>query len=146
MSFDITIPCNCHKEGKINLPPFSNKLELINGVYELQSKYNWTELEKQYEQWEFCEHDQCALWMSISQGVIGWKKRLETTYPNQFKDLIHFFPDFNGYFHEDYDKAAALKELYELWVIEGDKHDYRMKQFERLLTTAIALDQVIYWD
>ena len=146
MSFDIIIPCNCYKEGKMKMPPFQEKLMLYEGIWELKSQFNTPENRRLYDQWKFCEHNQVALEISMAQsGAITWKPYLKKMYPDQFLHLEEFFPDFNGYWSTGYKKSEALKELQELRILEGDKHAYRFDQFEKLLLVAIELDQIIYW-
>lgn len=147
MSFDISIPCNCQKEGKINIPPFKDLLILENNIWCIKPEHDSMTLEKMYDDWCFCKHNQYALTMSMSQSVKSWKPYIKENYPNKFSSFISFLPDnYNGYVNTNYDKHKALKELKELRLLEDKNHSKRLSQFEELLLTAIELNQEIYWD
>ena len=147
MSFDISIPCNCQREGNINIPPFIDLLILENNIWCIKPEHDTKSLEKKYDDWFFCKHNQYALTLSMSQSIKSWKPYIKENYPNKFNNLVRFLPDnYNGYINTEYDKLKALNELQELMLLEDKKHSKRLSQFEQLLHTAIAFNQDIYWD
>ncbi len=77
MSFDPHIPCNCCKNGLIKWPNFKEKLEVRDGMIDIKREYrNDMELEKQYNSWRFCEHNQIAFEKSMAQSITGWRKHV----------------------------------------------------------------------
>lgn len=146
MSFDIRIPCNCLKKGLINWPDFKEKLEIRDGMIDVKGEYaRDLELERKYDSWQFCEHDQIAYEKSMAQSIIGWRKHIQENYPNKFPNLEKFIPTSNDLSIHDYDKHQTILEIEELKKLEDYKYHERLNQFIKLLNKAIELDQNIYW-
>ena len=146
MSFSVIVPCNCIKEGKINIPPFMDKLTMNHGELDIKEEYRYDlEFEQEFDSWEFCEHQGVAIEFSMAQAIMGWREFVKMRYPNQFLNFEEFIPKYNMYLSDAYDKKKALNEIDKLDKLENFKHKYRFDQFRRLLETAILLDQEIYW-
>lgn len=145
MSFDIYVPCNCTQEYKTNFPPFKDKLYFTDGCWYLKSEFDCTIWENNYDKWVFCEHNQYALYTSMGQSIIHWKEYVYKKYGQQFKHLVAFFPDSNGYVNLDYDKNMALSELNRFIDLEDKKQNSRFNKFKEILETALQWEQDIYW-
>jgi len=146
MSFTVYVPCNCRKNNLIRYPTFKEKLTIVEGLLDIAPQYSTDiELEKEYDSWKFCEHDQIVLEFSMAQSVMGWKTYLNDNYPNRFENLKAFIPDYNCYLNTEYDKEEALREALVLKSTESEEFHERLDQFVRLLETAIELEQEIYW-
>ncbi len=146
MSFDIRIPCNCLKKGLINWPDFKEKLEIRDGMIDVKGEYaRDLELEKKYDSWQFCEHDQIVYEKSMAQSIIGWRKHIQENYPNKFSNFEKFIPTSNDLSIHDYNKQQTILEIEELKKLEDYKYHERLNQFIKLLNKAIELDQNIYW-
>ncbi|WP_196888534.1 hypothetical protein [Aureivirga sp. CE67] len=147
MSFDIHISCNCYQDGKMDFPDFKDKLEFVEGIWYLKHEYEWTDYEKHYDNWKFCEHNQYAYLGSKAQSIIYWRKYLEENYSTRFQNLILFFPNDNSYANFDYNKEKVLLELKEFIKLQNEeKYITRLKQFEEMLKIAIEFNQTIYWN
>lgn len=146
MSFNPYVPCNCRIEGKIKWPSFKDKLEIRNGIIELQNAFiNDKQLETQFDSHKFCEHNQIALELSMSQSIMAWKKYVQEKYPNKFPNFELLIPSSNDSCSHDYDKKETIKEINELKVLEEKDHHYTLDQLISLLQKALELNQNIYW-
>lgn len=146
MSFDPHIPCNCLKNGLIKWPEFKAKLEVRDGMIEIKAEFcNDREIEKQFDSWRFCEHNQIALEKSMAQSITGWRKYVQDNYPGQFPNFENFIPIYNDVSFHNYDKHQTIIEIETLKNLEDSKYDERLNQFIELLRIAIELDQNIYW-
>lgn len=125
MSFAIHVPCSCVENEAIIMPPFSDKLYILYGIYDIKPEFILDiKLEKEYDQWRFCEHNQIAIEMDIGQTIIGIKPYIVSKYGSRFINLINFLPDYNGYYSTEYNKIELSKELLELRIIEPE-YEYR---------------------
>jgi len=146
MSFNPYVPCNCRIEGKVQWPSFKDKLEIRNGIIDIQgSAINDLKVEKMYNAHRFCEHNQIAFEISMSQTIMSWKKYVQEKYPNKFPNFEEFIPSSNDSCSHDYDKKETINEINELKVLEEKENHYRLDQFISLLEKAIELKQNIYW-
>ena len=146
MSFDIRIPCNCLKNGLTKWPDFKEKLEIRDGMVDVKGEYSSDlELEKKFDEWQFCEHDQIAYEKSMAQSILGWRKHVQDKYPNRFPNFEKFIPISNDNSIHDYNKLETIIEIEELKKIENSEYHDRLNQFIKLLNKAIELNQNIYW-
>lgn len=146
MSFDPYIPCNCLKNGLANWPDFRKKLEVRDGMIDIKEEYsNDLKLERKFDSWKFCEHNQIAFERSMVQSIIGWRKHVQDKYPGQFKNFEKFIPISNDVSTHNYNKHQTIIEIQTLKNLEDSKYHERLNQFIELLSEAIELDQNIYW-
>jgi hypothetical protein len=146
MSFNPYVPCNCRIEGKIKWPSFKDKLEIRNGIIDIQTAFiNDLRLENQFDSHRFCEHNQIAFELSMSQSIMAWKKYVQEKYPNKFPNFELLIPSSNDSCSHDYDKKKAIKEINELKALEEKEHHYTLDQLISLLQKALELKQNIYW-
>ena len=146
MSFSVIVPCNCAIEGKINRPPFWDKLTMNHGELDIKIEFkDDRELEKEFDSWKFCEHGGIAVEFDMAQSIMGWKDKVQEKYPNQFPNFERFIPEYNMFVSSEYDKELTLLEIDRLDELENYEHKYRFDQFRKLLKTAIELNQEIYW-
>jgi len=146
MSFDPRIPCNCLKNGLTNWPDFKEKLEIRNGMIEIKGEYNLDlDVEKKFDSWKFCDHNQIAFERSMAQSIIGWRKHVQDKYPGKFTNFENFIPFYNDVYFHNYDKHETIAEIKSLKNLEDSKFHDRLNQFIELLEKAIELDQNIYW-
>lgn len=146
MSFTVFVPCNCRKQNKMNIPPFIDKLEIVNGKFEPKFEFrNDNEFKKNYWRWTFCEHNQAAAEFSMT-GLLGWRKTLSEKYGSKFENFRKFLPLSNQWMSSNYDKIKAIQEIQEYNKLENGKYQYRVNQFIALLKTAIEMNEEIYWE
>ena len=147
MSYDVHVPCNCRKTGRMRIPPFVDRLTEREGLLDLKDEFiHDRELEATYDNWDFCEHDQVAISLSFAQSLTQIKNKLRELNHSNFKDLIEFLPSYNCYFSSEYDKRLALSQLNACCM-----HSPRLipkewcSKLKALLKTAIDMEQDIYW-
>lgn len=146
MSFNPHIPCNCLKNGLTKWPEFKSKLELRDGIIDIKNEFaNDLELEKKYDSWKFCEHNQIALEKSMAQSITGWRKHVQDKYPGKFLNFENFIPEYNDVSSHNYDKVETIAEINELKKSEDKEYHERLNQLKELLEKAVELDQNIYW-
>lgn len=146
MSFNPHIPCNCLENGLIDWPEFRKKLEVRDGMIEIKKEFsNDLELEKQFDIWIFCEHNQIALEKSMAQSITDWRKHVQDKHPGRFLNFENFIPISNDVNFHNYNKHQTIIEIQELTNLEDPKYHERLNQFIELLSKAIELDQNIYW-
>lgn len=145
MSFAIHVPCSCIKNEEITLPPFIDKLEIRDGIYDIKADFSRdSDLEKKYDNWRFCEHNQIAAEMDLGQSIIGIKPFMKNKYGVRFSNLINFLPDYNAYHSTQYSKTALLEELKELQILEP-QYIYRWDQFITLVEVALKNGTWVYF-
>jgi hypothetical protein len=145
MSFAIHVPCSCVKTNKIISPPFIDKLEIRNGIYDIKAEFSSDNtFEKEYDNWRFCEHNQIATEMDLGQSIIGIKPFVKNKYGVRFNNLISFLPDYNAYYSTQYSKTALLEELKELRILEP-QYIYRWDQFVTLVEVAVKNETWVYF-
>lgn len=145
MSFAIYVPCSCVKNGGVTLPPFVDKLEIRDGIYDIKAEFTSdNDFEKEYDKWRFCEHNQIATEMDLGQSIIGIKPFIKDKYGVQFSNLISFLPEYNAYHSTSYSKVVLLEELKELRTLEP-KYIYRWDQFIILVEVAVKNGTWVYF-
>lgn len=146
MNFEVYVPCNCRERDSMRVPPFMDKLEIVDGLYEIRAEYMDDDaLEQQFESWKFCEHYQLGVRYSITHNVLGWKRYISEKYEDQFPNFLAFIPEHHDWVNTAYDKREALREIDAINQLEEFKHQKRFKQFKDLLNTAIQYNKEIYW-
>lgn len=146
MSFNIYVPCNCRKNEEMKLPPFIDKLEIIDGLFQIRKEYAKNKaFAEELSRWNFCKHRQIAIEMDMSNSIISFRKFLNENYNGQFTNFYSFIPEANQWSNSNYDKNKAIKEIETFNQLEKAKFESRLMQFIQLLETAIAMETEIYW-
>lgn len=146
MSFSTYVPCNCKKKGRMNIPLFVDKLEILDGIFQIRKEYERDRvLAKEFSEWNFCEHNQVAIEIDLSNSIISFRKYLNENYKGQFMNFYNFIPEGNQWSNTKYDKNKAIKEIEVFNELEDSKFENRLKQFIQLLKIAITMETEIYW-
>lgn len=152
MSFTVYVPCNCRKQGKLNIPSFMNKLAVNQEIFEdgilyPKPEFRWDEkFKKDYYRWSFCEHNNQKVIEFSMAGMLGWRTWISEKYDNQFENFVKFLPLSNQWKSSNYSKVKVIEEIKTFNQLENGQYQYRVNQFIALLEKAIEMDEEIYWD